>query len=225
MPETPVVDDVELLVTFLSGPVRRRRVLAENVLAAAGNLWALGRLSPLSLRRLGLPYQAAARVRAAFLLGTRGAWPPAASTRLLGPTESFRYLAPHFLGCVRERFLSVAVDVKSRPIVLTVVAEGSADSCPVDLREVFRAAIAEGATAVLVAHNHPSGDPTPSAEDLALTERLIEAAAILGLQVLDHVIVARPLGPGEHGDYVSLVASGMWPGRRAPRRTPGKGFG
>jgi DNA repair protein RadC len=218
----PAHEDVALLAALLGGPVARRAERAQRALAAAGSLWALGHATPRRLRILGLSRQAILRLRAAVQLAARAAFPPVTGTRLLGPTESFRYLAPHFVGLARERFVAVAVDVKSRPLVATIVAEGSADACPVDLREVFRPAVAEGATAVLVAHNHPSGDPTPSPEDLALTERLLEAAAILGLQVLDHVIVARPYGPGERGDFVSLVASGLWPGRRAARGAPGR---
>jgi len=103
---------------------------------------------------------------------------------------------------------------------VTVVAEGSSDTCPVDPREVFRTAVAEGASSVLVAHNHPSGDPTPSADDLVLTERLICAGEVLGLPVIDHLVVGGGERQGEA--YISLVESGLWPARVASRRGRGR---
>lgn len=91
----------------------------------------------------------------------------------------------------KEHFHALYLDTRRFLIATETVSVGTLDSSLVHPREVFRPAIAHAASAVLVAHNHPSGDPEPSAEDLALTRRLDKAARLLGLALLDHVVVAR----------------------------------
>ena len=83
-----------------------------------------------------------------------------------------------------------------------LVAEGSAYRCMVDLREVFAPAVAHRASAVILAHNHPSGDPTPSEPDLALTRQVIEAGRALCIQVMDHLVVGA-------GHYISMMQHGL----------------
>ena len=94
------------------------------------------------------------------------------------------------------------LDVKNRVIGFTEAARGGIDSCPVDLRSVFRAAIAVGATAIVVAHNHPSGDPTPSPEDVTVTQKIVQGGLLLDIEVLDHLIVGQ-------GRFVSLKERGL----------------
>ena len=89
----------------------------------------------------------------------------------------------------RERFAVVYLDTKNRPIAVHEAHVGTCDSSPVHPREVFGPAVSLAATAIVVAHNHPSGDPTPSAEDRAVTQRLRDAGELLGIQLLDHVVV------------------------------------
>jgi DNA repair protein RadC len=88
-----------------------------------------------------------------------------------------------------ERFIVVHLDVKNRVLGFTEAGRGSIDSCPVDPRTVFRTAIALGASGIVASHCHPSGDATPSPEDLALTKRLQAAGELLGIKLLDHVVV------------------------------------
>ncbi|MEQ1634226.1 MAG: DNA repair protein RadC [Planctomycetota bacterium] len=92
-------------------------------------------------------------------------------------------------GTRRETFFVLLLDARHRILSLRVVSTGSVDSAMVHPREVFSAAVREGASAVVVAHNHPSGDPTPSAEDRAVTLRLQEAGELIGIELLDHVVV------------------------------------
>ncbi|HEX5051049.1 MAG TPA: JAB domain-containing protein [Planctomycetota bacterium] len=89
----------------------------------------------------------------------------------------------------RERFAVVYLDTRHRPIAVHDAHTGTCDSSPVHPREVFGPAVALAATAVVVAHNHPSGDPTPSAGDRAVTERLRQAGELLGIPVLDHLVL------------------------------------
>src|SRR5688572_5566762 len=89
----------------------------------------------------------------------------------------------------RERFAVVYLDTRHRPIAVHEAHVGTCDSSPVHPREVFGPAIALAATAIVVAHNHPSGDPTPSAEDRLVTDRLRDAGVLLGIALLDHLVV------------------------------------
>src|SRR5262249_32765455 len=97
----------------------------------------------------------------------------------------------------------VLLNAKHRPIGLNTVSVGSLTASIVHGREVFKPAIAGNAAAVILAHNHPSGDPSPSTEDVELTKRLRDAGELLGIRVLDHVIV----GDGKH---YSFVDAGAW---------------
>jgi len=91
----------------------------------------------------------------------------------------------------RESFVVVHLDTKHRPLSVEVATTGTLDASLVHPREVFKGAILAGASAVLLMHNHPSGDPTPSREDFAVTKRIEEAGEILGIQVLDHIVVGE----------------------------------
>jgi DNA repair protein RadC len=95
-----------------------------------------------------------------------------------------------YLGPVdREHFVAAFLDRKNRVIGINLVAVGSLSAAVVHPREVFKAAILSNAAAIILGHNHPSGDPQPSQEDRALTKRLVEAGKMLGIEVLDHVVI------------------------------------
>lgn len=112
-----------------------------------------------------------------------------------------KHLAPYFSDKRdAEEFLAVTLDTQHRPIRIVRITRGTLNASLVHPREVFRPAIADCAAAILVAHNHPSGDPTPSEDDIAITKRLKAAGDIVGIRVLDHIVV------GEH--CVSLASSG-----------------
>ena len=106
------------------------------------------------------------------------------------PKDAASIAAALLEGEDQEVFLAFPLDIKNRVLGYTEVARGGIDSCSVDPRQVFRTAVMLGASTVIVVHNHPSGDPTPSREDVALTERLVAAGKVLGIPVLDHVVVA-----------------------------------
>lgn len=103
----------------------------------------------------------------------------------------------------REVFWTVLLDGRNKVIGLNVVSVGSLTAALVHPREVFKAAILANAAAIIVAHCHPSGDPSPSAEDLALTKRLCDAGDLLGIRVLDHLVL------GQGGAYRSLADEGQ----------------
>ena len=125
-------------------------------------------------------------------------------TRLPGPTEVAE-LARRLIGDAgEEHFVVFHLDVKNRVLGFTEIARGGVDTCPVDPREAFRVALVLGASAIVAAHNHPSGQLEPSGDDIRLTERLRRAADILGLPLIDHVIVTDK-------DFYSFVAAGDMP--------------
>ena len=111
-------------------------------------------------------------------------------------------LRPHLTGKKKEHFVAVLLDTRHRLIRLKPIAVGSLSASLVHPRELFKEAIAACAAAVIVAHNHPSGDPTPSEADVALTKRLGQAGKLLGIEVLDHLIL------GTEG-IVSMKALGV----------------
>jgi DNA repair protein RadC len=110
---------------------------------------------------------------------------------------------------VREHFLTLFLDTRNQVVGYFVAATGTASSCPVGVKEVFQAAVVAGAASILVGHNHPTGDPVPSAEDKAVTKRLGDAGEFLGIPVLDHLII------GSSGFY-SFHEHGELPPRKPP---------
>lgn len=106
-----------------------------------------------------------------------------------GPEAVFRFVRSIVQGDAREHFVALYLDARNRPIAYQAVSVGTATASLVHPREVFQPAILVGAVGLVVAHNHPSGDASPSAADLGVTERLVEAGSILGITLLDHVVV------------------------------------
>jgi len=105
------------------------------------------------------------------------------------PEEAYELVAPLLHGMDRELALVVSLDTKHRVVAVDTVSVGTVDHTFLAPREIFRTALARGASAIFVAHNHPSGDPTPSEDDRAVTRRLDAAGQLLGVAVLDHLVV------------------------------------
>jgi DNA repair protein RadC len=155
------------------------------------------------LRLPGVGPTKAARLLAAFELGARLAReerPPPA--RIREPDDVARLFGARLRDLAFEEFHLLALDSQSQVLRDVLVTRGLLNSSLVHPREVFRPAIAEAAAGIIVVHNHPSGDPTPSAEDRAVTRQLVAAGQLLDLPLYDHVIVA--------GDrFVSFAAEGL----------------
>jgi DNA repair protein RadC len=115
----------------------------------------------------------------------------AGDVRIGDSNKAHRFLAPLFDGLDREHFIVVALDAKHAVIGINTVSIGSVTLSIVHPREVFKPLILMNASAALLAHNHPSGDSTPSQEDRALTRRLKDAGELLGIAVLDHLVLGE----------------------------------
>ncbi|PLX84833.1 MAG: hypothetical protein C0617_06375 [Desulfuromonas sp.] len=146
----------------------------------------------------------AAELQAVFEIARRSeqrSWKP--GERFTGSKAVFHHFQAELRDLKREVFLVVLLDNKNRLLRSPVrISEGSLTASIVHPREVFTAVVRESAAAVLFVHNHPSGDPAPSREDLEITSRLREAGELMGVRVLDHIIIGR-------GRYVSLADRGL----------------
>ena len=127
----------------------------------------------------------------------------AARPELRSPAEAVPMLAQYIGETDREVFAVALLTVRHRVLGLHTVSVGCLTASLVHPREVFKPAILAGCAALLVAHNHPSGDPEPSAEDVALTRRLAAGGQLLGIEILDHLVI------GEAGRFVSLRERGV----------------
>jgi DNA repair protein RadC len=133
----------------------------------------------------------AAQVLAAVELGRRTLLRcPPARIQFANPRDAAAYLLPQFGARPVEQFGVMMLDTKHRLIRTSVVSVGTLDSSPAHPREIFREAASACAAAIVLFHNHPSGDPMPSRDDLELTRRLAQAGEIMGIDVIDHVILA-----------------------------------
>jgi DNA repair protein RadC len=185
--------DNELVALVLGSGSRRRGVLAlaNELLTALGGLHGLARASCSELTRVsGVGMARGAQIMAALELGRRTlVRAPRARLQISSPRDAAAFLMPTYGGLETEQFGVVLLDTKHRVLRTAVLALGSLNTVGVEPREVFREAIAAGAAAIVIFHNHPSGDPSPSPDDVELTERLVAAGVLMGVQVMDHIIL------------------------------------
>jgi DNA repair protein RadC len=187
--------DLELIAVVLGTGVRGKSALdvAQALLAWTGGLAALARARPRDLAQVtGVGLARAARLAAAFGLGLRAVVPRAPEPPgLVDAMDVYHRVWPRLAGLAQEVFLVLAIDIRNAVLEEIEVARGSLTQVEVHPREVFRPLVRIGAAGAIVVHNHPSGDPTPSGEDLALTRRLHDVGLLLGVPLVDHVIVAE----------------------------------
>ncbi len=203
-PATPndaaLLDNEELLASLLGRTERNRVALAHS----PKNLRDLSRLHPRDLEELGFSPAPLRKLRAFFELARRFGeteWEPGAAFR--SSYDVYAHFRERLADARQEIFLAVLLDNKHRKLSDLVVSVGSLTSSIVHPRDVYARVIREPAAAVIFVHNHPSGDPTPSREDLEITRRLREVGDLVGVRVLDHLVIG-------HGRYVSFVDDGYW---------------
>jgi len=202
------LSDAEVLAILLrAGSGRVTAVdLATRLLQRHGSLHGVVHRGAAELQRLkGMGAAKAVTILAAAELGRRvqrGA--PLAGQQVREPRDVVRYLGPMMRELKQETVKVVLLNAQNRVMKEVTVSEGSLTGSLVHPREVFRPAVVEAAASVIVVHNHPSGNPEPSAEDIALTRRLWQTGRTMGIPLHDHVIIA--------GDtYTSLHAAGLLP--------------
>ena len=121
--------------------------------------------------------------------------------QILSPNDAYEMIKEQLEGLDREQFIIACLNTKNEPTNITVVSVGSINKAIVHPREVFKTAILSNAASIMAFHNHPSGDTTPSDQDIKLTHRLVEAGELLGIKLLDHLIIGD-------GSFTSLKEKG-----------------
>lgn len=196
----------EILAILLRTGVKGENVLtlAERILAEYGGLAGLSKLTVHELSQIhGVGNAKASQVKAALELGRRSvSADPLTRPVVNSPTDVAHLVMEEMRYLDREHFRIITLTTKNHVLGISSISIGSLNSSLVHPRECFKEAIRRNSNAIILLHNHPSGDPTPSREDIEVTERLAEGGRILGIEVLDHVII---------GDnrYISLKERGI----------------
>ena len=191
------LSDSELLAIIL-----RTGTMQENVINLSHRIlsqYNLKQLSQTNLRQLmeinGIKESKAAQIAACFEIARRlESFNEVPKPKISSPEDVYRQLYPRMREKKREMFIELCLDTKNQIIKEETISMGSLNANIVHPREVFKTALSESAAHIIVAHNHPSGDPTPSREDIEITKKLVETGKIIGIDLLDHVII----GDGRH---------------------------
>ncbi len=202
------LSNAELLAILLRTGVSGMMVtdLARDLLREFSGLAGLARASPQELaQRHGLGPAKAAQLKAALEIGRRLLREETAAREPVRSPEDLVRLVQMEMSVLEQEQLRVfLLDTKNRVMAIRTLYTGSLNQSTVRVAEVFKAAIRENCAAIAIAHNHPSGDPTPSPEDVRVTQAIVEAGKLLDVDVLDHVIVGRG-----RPSYVSLRERGL----------------
>jgi DNA repair protein RadC len=196
----------ELLAILLRTGTRQESAMhmAQRILNQAGGIRSLMDLTLEEMTAMkGIGQAKAVQLKAGIELGHRIAKSRlVASTSIRTPRDAADILMEQLRYLQKEHFVCLFLNSKNHIIAQETLSMGSLNASIVHPREVFRAAIKCSSASIVCAHNHPSGDPTPSPEDIQITKRLIEAGAIVGIDVLDHLVIGD-------GIYVSLKEKGL----------------
>lgn len=178
--------------------------IAENLLDRQGGLAGFGNATLEEFEQVkGVGEAKAITVMAAIELGRRvTTLAPTERAIIRTPDDVAALLMPRFRYETKESFIAILLSTKNHVLKTPVISVGSLNASIVHPRELFREAINASAAAVILAHNHPSGDPSPSPEDVSLTRKLVEAGKLLDIPVLDHIV----LGDGK---YISFKEKGI----------------
>lgn len=195
------LSDAELFAVLLDDDLDAARRLISTWSLPEG-IW---KIAPEDLFALdGMRPESVARVLACLEVSRRApAWKVGKRATVGSPQEVVAVCAPRFRGCDRERFWAVALDTRNHIIATIEVSIGSLDASIVHPRELFKDAIRLSASSLILVHNHPSGDATPSSADIRLTRRLVEVGELIGIDVVDHIII------GDADEWTSFCENGL----------------
>ncbi len=194
-----ILSDAELLAIIIrTGTREKKGVVGESAIDTSNRLikeYGLDKLSDCSLKEFqkikGIGPAKAMQIMALFEFNKRHSL----SMKLKIPIESakdiFDYVSNRLIDKDKEHFMVLHLDSKNRIIKDEIISIGTLNASLTHPREIFKSAIKESSNAIILVHNHPSGDPSPSRQDIEITEKLFEAGKLLGINVLDHVIVGK----------------------------------
>lgn len=191
------LSDSELLAIILRTGSKKENVinLSQRILGEY-NIKQLSQINITQLMKVhGIKESKAAQISACFEIARRlESFNDVEKPKISSPEDVYRRLFPRMREQKKEMFIELCLDTKNQILKEEVISVGSLNANVVHPREVFKLALTESAAHIIVAHNHPSGDPTPSREDIEITKKLVETGNIMGITVLDHVII----GDGRH---------------------------
>ena len=192
----------ELLAAVIGG--QRQIEIAQALLARCdGDIRRLYLAHPTELATVkGISQATAARIKAALNLGLRLNLPPDERPAINSPADAAALVQYDMSLLEKEHLRVLLLDRRNRVLDIEEVYQGSVNSSQIRVGEIFRAAISRLASAIVVCHNHPSGDPTPSPDDVAVTRAIVQAGKLLDVEVLDHLVIG-------HGRWVSLKERGL----------------
>ncbi len=198
----------EILALILGRGIAGESVMvtAQRLLSQFGNLKGIANASVEELSQVkGIGVAKASQIKAAFELANRLEGYAEAGEKPLvkTPEDVLNLVRSRLKSKKKEYFLALLLNTRNQLIKVAEISVGSLDSSIVHPREVFKEAISASAASVIFAHNHPSGDPTASEDDIKLTKRLVEAGEIVGIEVLDHIIIGDK-------NYLSLKREGLF---------------
>lgn len=195
--------DLIALILGTGAGGRSTTCIAAELVDSWPELHSMARVSPQSLARVrGVGMVRALRLQAALQLGLRAHVDTAPRAACLRTCEDAAgWLAPALQGLAQEELHALYLDRRLRPLCRRIVTVGNDAHTVVDCRQILRVAIEVGAAALVLAHNHPSGDPEPSREDVQVTKAVAAAAEIVGVSLLDHIVVGG-------GRWISLAQRG-----------------
>ncbi|MBA7577291.1 hypothetical protein ES708_19138 [subsurface metagenome] len=183
----------ELLAIILGNGIRGESVLlvAQKILKAFGNLKGLSQASIEELSRVkGIGLARAIQIKAIFELGKRIEQNQDEKIVISNPADVAKIVGPRLNQKQKEHFLLLSLDTRNTVKKISKITVGILDSSLIHPREVFKEAIQSLASSIILVHNHPSGNPTPSEADIEITKKMVETGSIIGIKVLDHVITA-----------------------------------
>jgi len=185
----------ELLALVIGRGIPKKSVMniAQQLLAKFGNVKAIGQATIEELSQIkGIGLAKAAQIKACFELGKREDLEPEVKDfDVKNPEGVVKAIRASIKDKAKEHFKLILLNPRNKIIGISTISVGTLNASLVHPREVFKDAIKHSAASVVLAHNHPSGDPEPSEDDLTITKRLIEAGRILGIEVMDHIIIAK----------------------------------
>jgi DNA repair protein RadC len=200
------------MALFISTGIKGRSAIeiGRDLIRKYGSMGALGALPVSELaKEHGLGLAKASKLAAAFELGTRVAREQLREVPLDTPELIHDFFAPQMRHLAQEQVVVAVLDARLRHIGTTVVSMGTVSESAAHPREILRPVITRGAHGFVLIHNHPSGDPSPSRADEVVTRRLVEAAKLMQVDFIDHVIIGRP-GHGRSA-YFSFREAGLVP--------------
>ena len=201
--QNPTSCNVTELLAAVIGGARQIEVAQALLARFEGDIRRLYQAHPTELAKVkGINQTTAIRIKAALNLGLRMSLPAEERIAINSPADAAALLQSEMSLLDREHLRTILLDRRNRVLEIVEVYQGSVSSSQVRVGEIFHAAISRSASALIVVHNHPSGDPTPSPDDVAVTRAIVAAGKLLDIDLLDHLVIGQ-------GKWVSLKERGL----------------